>query len=263
MRGPPRSPSPPHHQLRVEHAGPDPVDADARPARRRHRVALDASPIPSRRTFSRLHDPAAHTALRAAAAAHVPGGADPTSDTARPALPTPPCAARGSSATPTSATAATPSAPITAAQTCEGRAVRRQQRHRRLSLGDGDNATSFCTARRAAAARARMPGRRRAGTSLHCGWWYHARHQRPDRERTVMLESTSHCPARYGLQHHGRVRHGCGVMTRQRADGEPCDPTSTQRRPERAKAATAMLRRDRRRARGHCGSLAASSPGLA
>lgn len=93
-----------------------------------------------------------------------------------------------------------------------------------LSLGDGADATSFCTATCNPTARTGMPGACRAGT-VCTGWWY--THDTGDPDRTgceYFCSNNSHCPA--GMACNTRTGE-CGMAAAMtlRADGEPCDPT--------------------------------------
>jgi hypothetical protein len=93
-----------------------------------------------------------------------------------------------------------------------------------LSLGDGPDAISFCTAVCNPSARTGMPGSCRAGT-VCTGWWYTHETGEPDRTGCEYFCSTNaHCPA--GMACNTRTGEcGRAPSTTLRADGEPCDPS--------------------------------------
>lgn len=94
-----------------------------------------------------------------------------------------------------------------------------------LSLGDGADAVSFCTAACNPTARTGNPGSCRAG-SVCTGWWYTHDQAEPD---TTGCEYFCQTDAQCAAGSRCNTRRGeCGdnpVVATRRADGQPCDPT--------------------------------------
>ncbi len=94
-----------------------------------------------------------------------------------------------------------------------------------LSLGDGADATSFCTAACTPTARTGNPGSCRAGT-VCTGWWYTHDQGEPDTTGCeYFCQTDAQCAG--GVRCNTRTGE-CNddpVVATRRADGEPCDPT--------------------------------------